>query len=59
MALPTRRHSSSRRDLRRTNKKLTAVNLSTCPQCHEKKLPHRVCPACGYYAGQEEMKIEL
>ncbi|MFH1287360.1 MAG: 50S ribosomal protein L32 [bacterium] len=58
MALPTRRHSSSRRDLRRTNKKLTATSLSTCPQCHEKKLSHKICPSCGYYAGQEEMKVE-
>ena len=20
-----------------------------CPQCHEPKAPHRVCPHCGYY----------
>ena len=22
-----------------------------CPQCHEKKLSHRVCKHCGYYNG--------
>ena len=23
--------------------------LVECPQCHEKKLPHRICLKCGYY----------
>ena len=23
-----------------------------CPHCHEMKLPHRVCPNCGYYQGR-------
>ncbi|MBR5488075.1 MAG: 50S ribosomal protein L32, partial [Firmicutes bacterium] len=22
-------------------------------QCHEPKLPHRVCPNCNYYDGKE------
>ncbi|MDD3410633.1 MAG: 50S ribosomal protein L32, partial [Eubacteriales bacterium] len=22
-----------------------------CPQCHQKKLAHRVCKHCGYYDG--------
>ncbi|MBQ6686666.1 MAG: 50S ribosomal protein L32, partial [Firmicutes bacterium] len=25
---------------------------SVCPQCHEPKLPHRVCPNCNYYDGK-------
>lgn len=29
------------------------VSVSTCPNCHEPKLPHRVCPSCGYYNGRE------
>lgn len=28
------------------------VNLSICPNCGAKKLPHRVCPVCGYYKGK-------
>jgi large subunit ribosomal protein L32 len=24
-----------------------------CPHCHAPKLPHRVCPSCGYYNGRE------
>lgn len=52
MALPKRKISKSRRDKRRTHKKLTAPNLSECSHCHHPKLPHRACPSCGYYGGR-------
>ena len=26
---------------------------SLCPNCHEPKLPHRVCKECGQYKGRE------
>ena len=29
------------------------TGLSVCPNCHERKLPHRVCPHCGQYKGRE------
>ena len=29
------------------------IGLSVCPNCHEMKLPHRVCPHCGQYKGRE------
>ena len=29
-----------------------------CPQCHNPKLPHHVCPTCGTYNGREVIKIE-
>jgi large subunit ribosomal protein L32 len=58
MALPKRRHSKSRRDKRRTHKKLITPILSVCPQCNEPKLPHRVCPHCGTYKGEEVFKGE-
>ena len=32
--------------------------LVECPQCHEMKMPHRVCPECGYYNGKEVIKTE-
>jgi large subunit ribosomal protein L32 len=60
MALPKRKHSKSRRDRRRgANSKISpAVNLSTCPQCKKKRLPHRVCPHCGYYNGKPVVIFE-
>jgi len=32
--------------------------LTICPNCQEKKLPHRVCPHCGYYKGQQVMEAK-
>ena len=52
MALPKRRQSKARGRKRRTHWKAKAPQLSTCPQCHQAKLPHRVCPNCGYYRGR-------
>jgi large subunit ribosomal protein L32 len=37
---------------------MAAPNLVECPQCHEMKMPHRICPACGYYDGKEVVKTE-
>lgn len=49
MAVPKHKTSKSKRDKRRTHQKVDALNLSACSQCGEAKLPHNVCPSCGYY----------
>jgi large subunit ribosomal protein L32 len=53
MAVPKTRTSRARRNSRRAQWKLTVPGLVECPQCHEKKLPHRVCLNCGFYRGKE------
>ena len=59
MAVPKRKTSKAKRDSRRAeNAKLTAPNTVECPQCHEPKLPHRVCAACGYYKGSEVIAVD-
>lgn len=59
MAVPKRKVSKARRDKRRSNVwKLDAPALSKCTQCGELKMPHRVCPMCGYYKGKEIVKVE-
>lgn len=58
MANPKHRHSKSRRDKRRTHKKLRAPGLSICPQCHEPKLPHYTCLNCGTYKGRAVIAVE-
>lgn len=58
MAVPKRKMSKARRDKRRANWKLTIPSLVECPQCHEKKMPHRVCPECGHYNGTVVIKAE-
>jgi large subunit ribosomal protein L32 len=57
MALPKKKTSKARRDKRRSHDKLTPRSLSLCPQCHEPKLPHRVCPHCGTYKGKEIIEV--
>lgn len=52
MANPKNKTSKSKRDMRRSHDKLTAPNVSTCPQCGETKLPHHACPSCGTYRGR-------
>ena len=59
MAVPKREVSKARRDKRRSSVwKLDAPALSKCTQCGELKMPHRVCPVCGYYKGKEVVKVE-
>ena len=53
MPNPKRRHSKARRDKRRAHDALTPPALSECPNCHEPKQPHRVCPHCGHYKGKQ------
>ncbi|MCE2539187.1 MAG: 50S ribosomal protein L32 [Acidobacteria bacterium] len=58
MANPKRRHSKARTAKRRAHDALKPVGLSTCPQCHEPRVPHRVCPFCGYYKGRQVKAIK-
>ena len=54
MAVPKRKVSKARRNSRAAQTyKLTAPNLVECPQCHELKLSHIVCPKCGFYDGEQ------
>lgn len=57
-ALPKKKHSRTRIGGRRSHMGLRLVSLSQCPQCRSVKLPHRVCPNCGYYRGREVIAQE-
>ena len=59
MAVPKRKVSKARRDKRRSNNwKLVLPGLVKCPKCGEFVKSHRVCKACGYYAGKEVLAVE-
>lgn len=58
MAVPKRKTSRSRRGKRRAHQHLLSPSLSVCPRCKAPKLPHRVCPSCGYYKAKEFIKKE-
>jgi large subunit ribosomal protein L32 len=53
MAVPKRRKSPSRRDMRRSHHALKPIGLVECKNCGEVKRQHHVCAACGYYDGRE------
>ena len=56
--MPKKKHSRSRKKGPWAHKALRPVALMECSQCHSAKLPHRVCPTCGYYNGREVVPVE-
>ena len=53
MAVPKGKVSKQRSNKRFANWKLKTFNLVECPQCHNLKKQHAVCPECGYYDGKQ------
>ncbi|MBC8343718.1 MAG: 50S ribosomal protein L32 [Spirochaetia bacterium] len=59
MAVPKYKTSKAKSRSRRSiNMKLTAPNLVECGTCGNRVLPHRVCPKCGFYRGQQVLNLE-
>lgn len=56
MAVPKKKTSKSRRDMRRSHLALTPVNYIACPNCGDAKLPHHMCDNCGMYNGRQILK---
>lgn len=52
MAVQKGKTSKQRKHSRAANWKISAPNLSECPNCGELKLNHKVCPNCGSYNGK-------
>ncbi len=58
MANPKKRTSKSRRNKRRSHHALKPTQLQICSNCQNPRIPHRVCPHCGYYKGREVIEVE-
>lgn len=58
MAVPKRKVSRSRRNMRRAHHALKAAAYAECPNCGELKRPHHLCEACGSYDGREVVETE-
>jgi large subunit ribosomal protein L32 len=59
VAVPKRRQSSTRRDLRRhQHDKVVPKTVVGCPNCESPMLPHRVCGSCGYYKGHAVLRSD-
>lgn len=55
--LPKQKTPRSKKGTRRSNHKAYAPTLTECSHCHAPRLPHTVCPECGYYKGREAIAI--
>jgi large subunit ribosomal protein L32 len=56
--LPKRKLSKGRRGRRRAHDALSQKTLTVCSNCGEMRLPHSVCPKCGFYKGREIISVE-
>jgi large subunit ribosomal protein L32 len=53
MAVPKKKVSPSRRNMRRSHHALEGQAFVECANCGELMRPHHVCEACGYYRKRE------
>ena len=59
MAVPKKKTSKAKSRSRRASAwRVDAPARSECPQCHQAKLPHTVCPNCGWYGGRQAVDVE-
>ncbi|WP_448189697.1 50S ribosomal protein L32 [Azospirillum sp. sgz301742] len=56
MAVPKKKTSKSRRNMRRSHHALTTSAYHECKNCGELKRPHHVCTSCGHYDEREVVK---
>jgi large subunit ribosomal protein L32 len=56
--LPKKKYPKARQGKRRQHIRVAPKQVTTCPQCHSARLPHHVCPVCGYYHGREAIIIK-
>ncbi|MFN5609508.1 MAG: 50S ribosomal protein L32 [Holosporales bacterium] len=53
MAVPKRKTTPSRRNMRRAHDALKVNAYVECSNCGESKRPHHVCGHCGHYNGRQ------
>lgn len=58
MAVPKRKTSPSKRNMRRSHHRLAPAAYAECSNCGELKRPHHVCGSCGHYKDREVVKAK-
>lgn len=58
MAVPKKKKSKAKTHSRKSaNMRLHAPARSICPRCAAAKLPHTVCPSCGWYKDRVAVEV--
>jgi len=57
MGVPKRKTSKSKQRKRKATQKISSPTLAECPQCHNLKPPHNICPNCGYYKKRKVIEV--
>ncbi len=57
MAVPKKRTSSAKRNMRRSHHARRALQLSSCAHCGTPLMPHTACAKCGRYRGREVINV--
>ncbi len=55
-AVPDHKVSKTRKRKRRSHMALEVPGMVKCPNCGEMIKPHRVCPKCGFYKGEDKLE---
>ncbi|MDQ6992701.1 MAG: 50S ribosomal protein L32 [Mariprofundus sp.] len=58
MAVPKRKTSTSKRNMRRAHDKIVPAGMALCVECGEMARPHHACPHCGNYKGRDVKSAE-
>ncbi|MEK7653431.1 MAG: 50S ribosomal protein L32 [Patescibacteria group bacterium] len=58
MGLPSKQRTKSSKKRRASHFALKKSGLNKCSNCGKPVLPHRACPACGYYQGRQIIKFK-
>jgi large subunit ribosomal protein L32 len=58
VAVPKKKVSKQRKRKRRGAMKAEMPTVNRCPKCGDPRIPHRVCPTCGTYRGEQVIEVE-
>ena len=58
MAVPKKKKSYSRSRQNRNSKNISIISGSLCNNCGFIKYAHNICEMCGYYKGQQIIKVK-
>ena len=57
MAVPKKRTTRSKRNMRRSHHGISGVQLRECPKCKQMVPAHMTCANCGTYKGREVIDV--